>query len=102
MAPLILQVKALLGPTTTPPSGGQGGESNFQVAAMQARTARSSSQDGGIWGREALARGLPGRPWPNLRGDGLAVSRARDRAEHNASPRQQRARSAVLARKPGG
>ena len=49
---------------------------------MQARTARSSSQDGGIWGREALARALPGRPWPNLRGDGLAVSRARDRAEH--------------------
>ena len=26
---------------------------------------------GGLWGREALARALPGRPWPNLRGDGL-------------------------------
>ena len=64
------------------PQGGQGGESNLQVGATQARTARGSSHDGGIWGREALARALPGRPWPNLRGDGLAVSRARDRAEH--------------------
>ena len=84
MAPLNLQGKALLGPTTTPPSGGQGGESNLEVVATQARTARGSSHDGGIWGREALARALPGRPWPNLRGDGLAVSRARDRAEHRS------------------
>ncbi len=84
MASLILQGKAPLGPTTTPPSGGQGGESNLEVVATQARTARGSSHDGGIWGCEALARALPGRPWPNLRGDGLAVSRARDRAEHRS------------------
>lgn len=136
MAPLNLQVKAPLGPTTaapgrrfkcskvgarppggihqdpriasqredgprsTPPGGGRG-EPNLQVVATQARTARSSSHDGGIWGREALARALPSRPWPNLRGDGLAASRARDRAEHQASQGQQGAWSAGSDQGPG-
>lgn len=63
---------------------GQGWLQSLQVVATQARTARRSSQEGGIWSREALAPALPARRWPNLRGDRLDECRAGDRAEHQA------------------
>lgn len=62
----------------------QGWRQSLQVVATQARTARRSSQDGGIFSREALAPALPARPWPNLRGDGQDECRAGARAEHQA------------------
>ena len=79
-ASLILQVKAPLGPRTTPPSGGQGGESNLQV--VRPWRAPCPAVGGGVVCRD---------PW--------ADSRARDRAEHKAIRRWQGAWSAVLSHK---
>jgi hypothetical protein len=80
----------------------QGWLQSLRVVATQARTARRSSQDGGIFSREALAPVLPARPWPNLRGDGRDECRAGARADHKTGQDSQKAGSAVLTRKALG
>jgi hypothetical protein len=80
----------------------QGWRQSLQVVATQARTARRSSQEGGIFSREALASALPARPWPNLRGDGLDEAGRVTGPNTKPSRALQKAGSAVLTRKALG
>lgn len=84
-----------------PPEGGRGeskssGRGNASQGRRAVRARMAASSVVRPWRAPCSAR-----PWPNLRGDGRDGCRAGDRAEHQASQRQQGAWSAVLARKRG-